>query len=52
MSNLNYFNDPVAQLYNIRSIPATFILDKDGKIAYKNLRGRALEVKVEELLKQ
>ena len=52
VSNLNYFNDPVAQLYNIRSIPATFILDKDGKIAYKNLRGRALEVKVEELLKQ
>ena len=52
VSNLNYFNDPVAQLYNITSIPATFILDKDGKIAYKNLRGKALALKVEELLNQ
>jgi peroxiredoxin len=52
VSHLKYFNDPVAQLYNISSIPATFILDKDGKIAYKNLRGKALELKVEELLAQ
>jgi peroxiredoxin len=52
VSHLKYFNDPVAQLYNISAIPATFILDKDGKIAYKNLRGKALELKVEELLAQ
>jgi len=52
VSNLQYFNDPVARLYNIASIPATFILDKDGKIAYKNLRGKALELKVQELLQQ
>lgn len=52
VSNLQYFNDPVARLYNISSIPATFILDKDGKIAYKNLRGKALELKVQELLQQ
>jgi len=52
VSNLQYFNDPVAQLYNISSIPATYILDKDGKIAYKNLRGKALELKVQELLQQ
>ena len=52
VSNLKYFKDPVAQLYNVTSIPATFILDKDGKIAYKNLRGKALELKVEELLNQ
>lgn len=51
VSNLQYFNDPVAQLYNITSIPATYILDKDGKIVAKNLRGRALELKVEELIK-
>ncbi len=50
VSNLKYFNDPVAQLYNINSIPATFILDKEGKIVYKNLRGRDLELKVQELL--
>ena len=52
VSNLKYFNDPVAKLYNINAIPATFILDKDGKIVAKNLRGRALELKVKELLAQ
>lgn len=51
VSNLQYFNDPVAQLYNISSIPATYILDEEGKIVAKNLRGRALELKVEALLK-
>ena len=50
VSNLNYFNDPVAQLYNIQSIPSTFILDKDGKIVAKNLRGAALGEKIGELL--
>ncbi|WP_456441271.1 redoxin domain-containing protein [Psychroserpens sp.] len=50
VSNLNYFNDPVAKAYNIRSIPATFLLDKDGKIVAKNLRGDALEKKVAEYL--
>lgn len=50
VSNLNYFNDPVAQLYNIQSIPATYILDAEGKIVAKNLRGQALELKVKELL--
>ncbi|WP_191859883.1 TlpA disulfide reductase family protein [Hanstruepera ponticola] len=50
VSNLNYFNDPVAKLYNINSIPATFILDENGKIIAKNLRGSALEQKISELL--
>ncbi len=50
VSNLNYFNDPVAKLYNINSIPATFILDSEGKIVAKNLRGEALEQKISELL--
>lgn len=52
VSNLKYFNDPVAQLYNINAIPATFILDKDGIIVAKNLRGQALDLKVQELLTQ
>ena len=50
VSNLNYFNGPVAKKYNIRSIPATFILDSEGKIVAKNLRGPALEKKIAELL--
>lgn len=50
VSNLQYFNDPVAQLYQIRSIPATYILDSNGTIVAKNLRGPALEAKIAELL--
>ena len=50
VSNLNYFNDPVARMYNISSIPATFILDEEGTIVAKNLRGAQLEAKVAELL--
>ncbi len=50
VSNLSYFNDPIAKAYGISSIPATFILDEDGKIIAKNLRGQALEDKMAELL--
>lgn len=50
VSNLSYFNDPVARQYNIQSIPATFILDADGKIVAKTLRGQALEDKIAEML--
>ncbi|SDS22340.1 Peroxiredoxin [Formosa sp. Hel1_31_208] len=50
VSNLNYFNDPVARAYNINSIPATFILDENGVIIAKNLRGAQLEAKIAELL--
>jgi len=50
VSNLQYFNDPVAQQYNIQSIPATFILDADGKIVAKSLRGQALEDQIAQML--
>lgn len=50
VSNLEYFNDPVARLYNIDAIPATFVLDKNGVIVAKGLRGEALEAKIAELL--
>lgn len=50
VSNLQYFEGPVAKQYNITSIPATFILDADGKIVAKNLRGPQLEAKIAELL--
>lgn len=40
----------VAKAYAIQSIPSTFLLDKEGKIVAKNLRGTALEEKLAELL--
>lgn len=50
VSNLKYFNDPIARSYNIRSIPATFVLDENGVIIATNLRGKALEAKISEIL--
>lgn len=50
VSHLNYYNDPVARLYNIKTIPSSYILDSERKIVAKNLKGQALENKVIELL--
>ncbi|MFD2585515.1 redoxin domain-containing protein [Croceitalea marina] len=50
VSNLQYFNDPIAKMYNINAIPAAFLLDENGVIVAKDLRGPALEEKVAELL--
>lgn len=50
VSSLMYFNDPVAKQYNITSIPATYILDEEGKIVAKNLRGFDLERKIRQLI--
>ena len=49
-SELKKWNSGVAQSYGVNAIPATFLIDKDGKIIAKNLRGPALESKLTELL--
>lgn len=50
ISNVAYFDDQIAKLYNVAAIPAAFLLDENGVIVAKNLRGPALEEKVAELL--
>jgi len=50
VSNLSYWQDPIARQYNVRSIPATFLLDKNGVIIDKDLRGAALEARLSQLL--
>ncbi|HET8735747.1 MAG TPA: TlpA disulfide reductase family protein [Pricia sp.] len=50
VSHVAYFDDPIAKLYNVDAIPAAFLLDENGVIVAKNLRGPALEEKVAELL--
>lgn len=50
ISNLKHWKEPIADLYSVKSIPATFILDANGIIVAKNLRGEELKAKVEELL--
>lgn len=49
VSNLQFWNDPIAQEYSVRSIPATFLLDENGIIIDKDLRGAALEAKMASL---
>jgi|SRR5690554_711313 len=46
VSNLQFWNEPMIKDYNIRAIPATFLLDENGIIIDKNLRGEALRVKM------
>jgi thiol-disulfide isomerase/thioredoxin len=41
---------PTAALYTITVVPTSFLLDKDGRIIAKNLRGKLLEAKLAELM--
>jgi len=45
------WKNKLAEQYGIQSIPATFLLDGDGKIIAKNLRGPSLDAKLAALLK-
>ena len=49
-SELKKWNSEVAQTYGVNAIPATYLLDKEGKVIAKNLRGASLENKLAELL--
>ncbi len=49
VSDLKYWGSPVAKLYFVRSIPANFLIDPDGKIIATNLRGTALDNKLSEI---
>ena len=51
VSDLKGWGNAVAQQFQISSIPQNFLLDPEGKVVGKNLRGRALERKLERLLK-
>jgi len=50
-SDLKYWNSDVAVKYGVNGIPATYLLDTEGRVIAKNLRGQALERKLQEILK-
>mgnify|MGYP002738683487 CR=1 FL=1 len=50
MSDLKLWDSEVVKLYAIQSIPHTVLLDKEGKIIAKNLRGEMLDAKLAELM--
>lgn len=50
VSDLKGWQSSAAALYSVSSIPATFLLDKEGNIIAKNLRGPELEQKLQQVL--
>jgi len=49
VSDLKYWNNEAAQLYGVRAIPFNLLLDKEGKIIAKNIRGEELQTKLAEI---
>lgn len=50
VSNLKKWKDPIATLYGIDQIPTTFILDSNGIIIERDLRGEELKTRIKQLL--
>jgi peroxiredoxin len=50
ISDLKGWQSSAAEMYSIQSIPSNFLIDKDGKIIAKNLRGEELFKKLQEIL--
>ncbi len=51
VSDLRFWQNAVARAYGIKSIPQNFLLDPQGKIIAKGLRGEQLDQTLAELLK-
>lgn len=49
VSDLLQWQSPIKELYRIKSIPKTVLLDKEGKILDRDLRGEALTKKLDQL---
>jgi peroxiredoxin len=52
VSDLKYWQNEVAQLYGVNSIPHSILLDPEGKVIAKDLRGDALDEKLAALLNE
>ncbi|MGM9478298.1 redoxin domain-containing protein [Pedobacter sp. GSP4] len=49
VSDLKGWNNEVGRLYGVRAVPASFLVDKDGKIIANGLRGEPLNKKLAEI---
>ncbi|PLX03720.1 MAG: hypothetical protein C0594_10095, partial [Marinilabiliales bacterium] len=52
VSDLRGWKSEPAKKYGVNSIPANFLIDGNGVIVARNLRGSKLETKLEELVKK
>jgi peroxiredoxin len=50
LSDLKGWDNEAAKLYSVSSVPKSFLISPEGKIVAKDLRGEALNKKLEELL--
>ena len=50
VSDLKFWQSEAAQAYGVSSIPFALLIDQEGKVIGKNLRGPALHKKLEEVL--
>ncbi len=50
VSNLNHWQDEIVRAYGVTSIPYSFLLDENGKVIAKKLKGEELKQKIKELL--
>lgn len=51
VSDLKGWENEASQLYGVRAIPQNFLIDPNGKIIAKNIRGEELQTKLAELFK-
>src|SRR5699024_10820666 len=52
VSDLKGWKNDASQYYNITAIPSNFLLDEEGKIVAKNLRGDSLEKELKKLYQE
>jgi peroxiredoxin len=50
VSDLKFWNNDAAKLYGVRAIPFNVLVDKEGKIVAKNIRGEELQNKLAEII--
>jgi len=51
VSDLRSWNNEAAVLYSVKAIPTNFLIDPQGKIIAKDLRGEELQLKLKEIFK-
>ena len=51
VSDLKFWDSPIVNLYGFMGIPYNVLIDPQGKVIADNLRGAALDKKLEEVLK-
>ncbi|MBS1562855.1 MAG: redoxin domain-containing protein, partial [Bacteroidetes bacterium] len=51
VSDLKGWDNEAAKLYEVNAIPMNFLINPDGKIVARYLRGEALNAKLKSLLK-